>query len=299
MRSATWRRQATAGYLFATPGLLLFAVFFVYPFAKAFQISLYNWNIMPGTISPFTGAGNYTRAIGDPFFWLSMRNTLVYTALTVPGQMVAAMAAALLLDQIRRGRVFFRTVYYLPAITSWVVVSLLFRYLFTSPRGVVNYVFTRVLPVLPREVNWLSDPITAAVPIVMLGIWKGIGWSMVIFLAALQGVPADLYEAASIDGAGRWQRFWHITVPFLRPIVLFDLVMLSIGGFNVFPSVFLITGGGPFRQTEVILTYMFHQAFDFREFGYGAALSFLLTTVIVTIGVLQFRYLHRPAEMGA
>jgi len=299
MRSANWWRQARAGMLFAAPGILLFATFTVYPLAKAFQISLYDWKVMPGQVSPFVGAANYLRAFNDPVFWVAMRNTLAYTAVTVPGQMILAMAVALLLESIHRGRILFRTLYYLPVITSWVVVSVLFRFLFASPGGIINYMFTHVIPLLSHDVAWLLSPSTAMVPIVALGIWKGVGWSMVIFLAALQGIPPDLYEAASIDGAGRWQRLRSITLPLLRPTILFDLVMLTIGGFNVFISVYLITGGGPLKQTEVVLSYMYHQAFEFLEFGYGSAIAFLLAIVIISISFVQFKYLRQPTEVEA
>jgi multiple sugar transport system permease protein len=136
------------------------------------------------------------------------------------------------------------------------------------------------------------------IPIWGLGIWKGVGWAMVIFLAALQTIPKELYEAAAIDGASSWRRLISITLPLMRPTLVFTLVMLMIGGFNVFISVYLITNGGPLQRTEVILSYMYHQAFDFLEFGYGAALCFVLAVVIVTISFLQIRFLRRPEEMG-
>jgi multiple sugar transport system permease protein len=136
------------------------------------------------------------------------------------------------------------------------------------------------------------------IPIWGLGIWKGVGWAMVIFLAALQTIPQELYEAAAIDGASSWRRLISITLPLMRPTLVFTLVMLMIGGFNVFTSVYLITNGGPLQRTEVILSYMYHQAFDFLEFGYGAALCFVLAVVIVTISFLQIRFLRRPEAMG-
>lgn len=297
MKTLRQRREITAAYLFMLPGLLFFTTFMIYPLLKAFQMSLYQWSIMPGRPSQFVGLSNYTRAFEDPIFWIALRNTVLYTLVTVPGQMILAMLVALLLNYIGRGRVFFRTIYYLPVITSWVIVSLLFRYLFQSPGGLVNYLLTDVLHLMVEPVAWLRNPATAMVPIMTLGIWKGIGWSMVIFLAALQTIPGELYEAAAIDGAGRWQRFWDLTLPLMRPTVVFVLVMLVIGGFNVFISVYLITAGGPMKQTEVILSYMYHQAFDFLEFGYGAALSYMLAAIILVLSFLQIRFLRRPVEL--
>lgn len=297
MKNPRQRREIRTAYLFMLPGLLFFATFMIYPLLKALQISLYQWSIMPGRPSLFVGLSNYTRAFQDPIFWVALRNTVLYTLVTVPGQMILAMLVALLLNHITVGRVFFRTIYYLPVLTSWVIVSLLFTYLFQSPGGLINYLLTDVLHLIAEPIAWLRNPATAMVPILCLGIWKGIGWSMVIFLAALQSIPGELYEAAAIDGASRWQRFWSLTLPLMRPTVVFVLVMLVIGGFNVFISVYLITGGGPMKQTEVVLSYMYHQAFDFLEFGYGAALSYILAAIILVLSFLQIRFLRRPVEL--
>jgi len=216
--------------------------------------------------------------------------------ITVPGQIVLALAAAVLLDRIKIGRTFFRTIYYLPVITSWVIVSVLFRYLFAH-QGLVNYFLTDILHLSSDYISWFRSPARALTVIVLLGIWKGIGWSMVIFLAALQTIPRELYEAASIDGANAWHQFRRVTLPLLRPTMVFVLVMLVIGGFNVFISVQLITGGGPLNQTQVILCYMYKNAFGFLDFGYGAALSYLLAALIFIVSLLQLKFLRRPTEM--
>jgi multiple sugar transport system permease protein len=299
MKIASRRTQHIfTAYFFILPGLLLYMIFSIYPIAKAFQMSFYEWKIMPGTPNEFLGMANYARALQDPVAKLALRNTILYTVITVPGQMVLAMIAALLLNSISRLKTFFRTLYYLPVITSWVIVSLLFKYMFQSPKGLMNHLLINVLHLFKEPIPWLRDASTAMIPIWSLGIWKGIGWSMVIFLAALQMIPKELYEVASIDGANFWRRLTGITLPLMRPTLVFTLVMLMIGGFNVFISVYLITNGGPLQRTEVILSYMYHQAFDFLDFGYGAALSFILAIIIVTISFLQIRFLRRPEELG-
>lgn len=260
-------------------------------------MSLYEWSIFPGKESIYLGLDNYTRAFNDPITRIAFRNTVLYMAITVPGQMILAMIAAILLNNITRGRVFFRTLYYLPVITSWVIVSLLFKYLFQWPNGLINNLLVDRFHLIAEPVQWLFQPSTALIAIIALGTWKGIGWSMVIYLAALQTIPIELYEVAAIDGADAWKRFWGITLPLLRPTVVFTLVMLVIGGFNVFISVVLMTGGGPLHKTEVLLTYMYNQAFDFLDFGYGSALSYLLAGLILFLSVMQLKLLRRPQEL--
>jgi multiple sugar transport system permease protein len=288
-------KKKWAVFFFVFPGIALFLLFWVYPIVKGFQISFYKWSINPNLPSIFIGLANYQRALRDPVFWLALRNTVLYMAITVPGQIICALIVAVLLDRIKLGRVFFRTVYYLPVITSWVIVSVLFRYLFAE-KGLINYLLTDLLHLMP-PIPWFTKPGTALTVIMLLGIWKGIGWSMVIFLAALQTIPNELYEAARIDGANAWHEFWRITLPLLRPTMVFVLVMLVIGGFNVFISVQLITGGGPLNQTEVILSYMYKNAFSFLDFGYAASLSYLLATLIFVITLLQLKFLRKPTEM--
>lgn len=290
------RSESLAPYLFLAPGFLLFALVILYPIFRAFQISLYNWSIVPGASSAFLGLENYDRAIHDPVFWRALGNTAFYMTLTVPVQIVLGLAAAVLLDGRMPARPLFRTLYYLPVITSWVVVSLLFRYLFLTDGGLVNWVIHDNLHVVSHNVDWLGGRWSAMSAIGILGIWKGVGWSMVIFLAALQAVPRELYEAAAVDGAGAWRRFRSISLPTLRPVVAFVTVMLVIGGFNVFISVFLITAGGPGDATQVLLTYMYRQAFTFLDFGYGSAISFTLTLIVAVLSFAQLRLFRGSAK---
>jgi multiple sugar transport system permease protein len=250
---------------------------------------LYQWSIAPGQASVYLGLHNYDRALHDPIFWRALVNTGFYMALTTPVQIVLGLLAAVLLDARLPARGLFRALYYLPVVTSWVVVSLLFRYLFMTDGGLINYL-------TGARVDWLGGRWTALTAISILGIWKGIGWSMVIFLAALQGVPVELKEAATVDGANAWRRFRAVSLPAIRPVVAFVTVLLVIGGFNVFTSVFLITNGGPLDETQVLLTYMYRQAFTFLDFGYGSALSFTLTLIVLALSLAQLRLFRRPGE---
>jgi multiple sugar transport system permease protein len=294
--SARRRKEVTAAYLFLAPGFLLFALVILYPIVRAFQISLYQWALVPGTASKFLGLHNYDRAIHDPIFWRALENTGFYMAVTVPAQIVLGLAAAVLLDARIPGRGFFRTLFYVPVVTSWVVVSLLFQYLFITQGGLVNWLLHDELHLVGHDIDWLGQRWTAMLALSILGIWKGIGWSMVIFLAALQGVPVELKEAAAVDGAKAWARFKAVSLPAIRPVVAFVTVILVIGGFNVFISVFLMTKGGPLDETQVLLTYMYRWAFSYLDFGYGSALSFILTLIVFALAVVQLRLFRRPAE---
>ena len=227
-------------YLFLLPGLALYLVWTVYPLIYQLYISFFNWRIMPGQTSEFIGLANYQHALSDKVFWLALQNTALYTVVTVAGQMVVGFTLALLVHRVIVAKRLFRAIYYLPVVTSWVVVSFLFLYLFSpGSSGLINYVLVNLLHVLPEPVSWYASSNTAWIAIYSLGIWKGMGWSMVIFLAALQGIPMELYEAAAIDGAGEWQRVRFLTLPLIRRTTLFVLIALVIGGFQVFISVLL------------------------------------------------------------
>lgn len=283
-------------YLFLLPGLSLYLLWMVYPLGYEFYISFFDWKIMPGQTSQFVGLDNYRRVLQDDTFWLSLENTVRYTVVTVIGQMVIGLALAVLVHRVFVAKRLFRAIYYLPVVTSWVVVSFLFQFIFSShPGGLANYVLTQ-LGLLSEPIAWMSETNTSWVIIYTLGIWKGIGWAMVIFLAALQGIPVELYEAAQIDGAGEWSQFRRLTLPLIRRTTMFVLVALVIGGFQVFISVYLITGGGPLHRTEVMLSYMYDRAFDRLWFGYGAAISYILAAIVVFVSFVQMRFFRQPVE---
>ena len=282
-------RSGAVPYLFLAPGFLLFALTILYPIAKAFQISFYDWKVLPGIPSSFVGLQQYTREIHDPVFWRALVNALFYMALTVPLQIVLGLLVAVLLNDRIRGRALFRALFYLPVVTSWVVVSLLFKFLFSTDSGFVNWVLHDGIHLTNHDIGWLDSRWPAMVTIGLLGVWKGVGWSMLIFLAALQGVAVELKEAAAVDGAGPWRSFRSVTLPGIRLSIGFVTVMLVIGGLNVFTSVYVVTAGGPQQQTEVLLSYMYHQAFGFIDFGYGSALAVTLSVIVFVISFAQMR----------
>lgn len=278
--------------LLLLPGLLLFSIFTVYPIIKLFFMSFFEWDF--GSISGqnFIGLKNYQEVIGDKYFRIAFTNTIVYTLVTVPGQMILGFLTAFLINQVTRFKVGYRVLYYLPVITSWVIASLVFKYVFNT-EGLLNYFLVRILHVASQNIRWLDTRWSGLWIAMFLGIWKGIGWNMVVFLAALQTVPADLYEAAAIDGANALKKLFHVTLPCIKGTILFALVMLTIGGFNVFTSVKMITGGEPGHQTDVVLTWMYHKAFSTGAFGYSAALSFIITVVLAILALIQFRMMQQ------
>lgn len=281
-------KRSITPYLFIAPGIILFSTAIIYPALKALKMSFFDWKIVSGAVSDFVGFDNYLRAFHDSHFWLSLSNSALYMVFTVPAEIVIGLMIAMLLKKKSPSQSFFRVLFYLPVVTSWVVVSLLFKYLFAD-KGLINFTLNDFLHVMHSDVSWLSTRSTAMVAICALGIWKGIGWAMMIFLAALQGVPKELEEAATVDGANRWQRFKAVTLPAIAPATTFVTVMLVIGGFNVFASVLLMTNGGPFGQTDVVLSYMYEQAFTYLDFGYGSALSAILALIVFAMAVIQLR----------
>lgn len=283
------RRVSPTPYLFLAPGAVLFAVVVLYPIAQAVRMSFYDWKIVASATSEFLGLDNYARALEDPQFWVSLGNTSFYAVATIVPQIVLGLGVALLLHRRSPAQPLFRVLYYLPVVTSWVVVSLLFRFLFADA-GLINFTLGEVLTVTDGSTSWLADRWTGMIAISALGVWKGIGWSMMIFLAALQGVPRALVEAATMDGAGPWQRFRAVTLPAIWAALGFVTIMLVIGSFNVFISVYLMTGGGPAGRTDVLLTYMYHQAFGNLDFGYGAAIAVILTGLVLTMSLVQLRF---------
>jgi multiple sugar transport system permease protein len=274
-------------YVIFLPGFLFVFLFTFYPMAKMVVMSFFDWNIGYNQISPFVGLENYIDVLSDPTARLAIGNTFAYAFVTVPLQIVIGLLVAVLIHGIVKGSVGFRLGYYFPVISSWVVVALLFRYIFSN-FGLLNYVLTDVLHLVDEPIGWLSSRWSALFAAMMLGVWKGVGWNMVVFLAALQAVPKDQYEAADIDGANRFQKFFQITLPNIRGTMLFVIIMLSIGAFNTYTPITMLTGGNPAHQTEVVLTWMYFETFSAYKMGYSAAFSVIVAIIIIAITVILF-----------
>lgn len=277
------------------PGLIMLGLFTFYPIIKMFVMSFFDWKIGFNQKSDFVGFANYISVFTDQYAKGALLNTIFYGAVTIPSQMVVGLMVALLINKITKFSVSYRLLYYLPVITSWVVVALLFRYIFGN-EGLLNYFLTDVIKINDEPIGWLSTRWTALSATTILGIWKGIGWNMVIFLAALQSVPKEYYEASAMDGINSWQQFFYITLPCIKGTVLFVLVMLIIGAFNTYTPIAVITGGNPAHQTDVVLTWMYSQTFDSLKLGYSAAFSFIIAVAIALIAVLLFGVMSNKKE---
>ena len=280
-RLRTGLRQWKTASPFILPGLILVILFSVYPILQNARMSLTDFNVLTQQSQGFVGLAHYARAVADPVVATATVNTIVYALVCIPIEMVLGLFVAALLHSGVRGNLVYRALCYLPVITSWVIVSLIFRYLFSSGQGgLVNYLLGTV-GFITEPVAWLSHRWTAFVAIWSLEIWKSVGWVMVIYLAGLQGVPKALYEAARIDGGGWVARLRYITVPLLHPVTIYILVNRVIGAFSAFISIYMITDGGPMNRTEVLLSYMYKAGFQYFEFSYASTLSMIMAALIL------------------
>ncbi len=273
-------REAIFGYLFLSPWLIGLVVFLIGPMLASIYLSLTQYKIVAPPV--WIGLANYQRMFTDQFVWHSLKVTLTYTAFSVPLGLIAAMSVAVLLNQKIVASGFFRTVFYLPAVISGVAVALVFSWIFNYRFGILNFFLSLVGIAGP---NWLGSPRYALWAFVLMSLW-GIGGNVVIYLAGLQGVPVALHEAATIDGANAWIRFWKITLPLITPVILFTLIMGVIGTFQTFTQAYIMTGGGPSNATLFYLLYLYRNAFNWFEMGYASALAWLLFVIILILTVI-------------
>lgn len=278
------RKQAMAGYLFVAPAMVVFFVFTLLPVAYAFYLSFTNYDVF--TRQDWVGAANYTDILEDEIFVTALKNTGVYTLFSIPLSMGFGLGFALLLNQKLKGLGLYRTVYYVPVVTSMVAVAMIWIQLFDPLYGVIS---TALDGLGIKGIDWLGDPNLAMPSIVAVSVWKVIGWNMLIYLAGLQGIPEHLREAAAIDGASRGQVFWKITLPLLAPTTFFILVTSLIGAFQVFDQVYVMTGGGPANATITAVQQIYNEAFKHTQMGYASAESFILFGIILVVSLLSMR----------
>lgn len=287
-RLRTPRVQRTiVGYLFISPFILGFLLWFLVPALTALWLVFQDWNLIRSPI--FIGLGNVRKLFDDPLFTKSLVVTTYFTAVSVPLQLVLAFLLALLLNARVRGIAFFRTVYYLPSIVPVVANAVMWAFIFNPEFGLVTPVL-RFFG-LPR-IMWFQDPAWAMPAMIIMSLW-GLGASMVIYLAGLQGIPESLFEAADIDGAGRWSRLFFITVPLMSPVIFFNLIIGLIGSFQIFTAGYLITSGKPQNATLFYVLYTYRTAIEYLDMGYAAVLSWILFFLLLALSLLVFRYVGR------
>lgn len=280
------RSESLWGYIFISPWLIGFVGLVAGPMLASLYLSLTNYDLKH---ADFVGAANYQRLYADPLFWKALFNTVLYTALAVPLGLTGSLLLAVLLNQELRLKGVWRACFYIPTLVPAVAASFLWGYVYNREYGLLNQVIGAAG--IPKQ-GWLETTRWALPALVMMSLWTIGGGRMIIFLAGLQNIPTSLYEAAAIDGAGRWRQFWHVTLPMLSPVIFFNMILGAIGAFQVFTQAFLITKGGPDDATLFYALYLFRMAFEQFKFGYASALAWVLFVILAGLTALQF-YLAR------
>jgi len=275
-----------SGYVFLLPYMALFCAFLVVPLCYGLVLSFFDWEMISPFPPKFIGLGNYGEALTSPYFWKALWATIRFVIMIVPSVVLGALLIALLINNVpQKQESFFRAAYFFPTIISISVAGILWRWFYNTEFGLFN----SYLQNLGIRVHWLSEMKWAMKSIVLMTLWWTIGGAMVVLLAGLKQIPDQYYEAAAIDGANAIHRFFYITLPLLRPVLLFVIVMSIIGSFQVFGQTFMITRGGPELSTRVLVQYIYETAFSNYRMGYGAAMSWLLFLVIAVFSLIQFR----------
>ena len=286
------RRRNLAPYLWVLPALLIYFIFKLLPMIAGIYLSLIQWDgIEP---AKFVGLQNFQRMLDDDIITLALMNNVKYAVGTVIGKTVLALFLALVLNQALRGRSFYRTALFMPVVMSFVVVGILWAWLYNGQFGLVNNLLHK-LKLDFLILDWLGDPKVALWSLVIVDIWKWYGFHMVIFLAGLQTISQELYEAARIDGASRWQQFLRITLPLLQPVMLVNITLSLMGAFNVFDIPYVMTEGGPANSTMVMALHIYVRGFKFYKFGYSAAMSYVLLVLVTLMAAIQMRFMSRES----
>ena len=290
------REQMKVALPFVIPAVALFCIFFVLPVVSGFLLSVTDFDIYalgsPGTVR-FVGAQNFVDLLRNPAFWQALRNTLFFVVVGGPLSVIASLAAALLLSaKLVRWRTLFRTIYFAPVVTTLVAVAIVWRYLYHPRYGLLNAMLGSVGL---GPIDWLGDPNWAMPAIILLAVWKNFGYNMLIFLAGLQSIPEDLYEAAEVDGAGFWWKFWHVTLPGLAPTFLFVSVTTMIGYFQLFAEPYVMTQGGPLGATRSLMLFLYEEGFRWWRMGVSSTIAVMLFVITLGGTLLQLRLQRKGA----
>ena len=276
-------QRTITGYLFVGPFLLGVLFWVVYPAGMAAWLTFQKWNLI--TPATFIGLGNFQAMVKDSLFWLSLKVTSIYTIFSVPLGLILAFTMALLINTKVRGIALFRTIYYLPSIVPAVASAVLWAWIFNTDFGLLNGILNYVGI---SKIAWLQETRYALPALILMSLW-GVGQAMIIFLAGLQGIDDIYYEAAKIDGAGRWAQMVHVTIPMMSSVIFFNLILGLINSFQVFTAGYLITNGGPQNSTLFYVLYLYRNGFQFLKMGYASALSWVLFFIILILTVVVFK----------
>jgi multiple sugar transport system permease protein len=286
------RRRYLIALLFALPALINFLIFRYIPIFMAAEASLYDYSLLGG-FTDFVGLKNYIRAFEDDLFWTSLLVSIEFALMKVPLQVALAILLALFLSREVRGMGLARTIVFIPVVTSLVVAAILWAMMYNKDLGLIQS-FLGIFGI--PHTAFLSSPILALPALVVMMVWKEVGFSTIIFVAGLKGIPSMFYDAAAIDGAGRIRQFFSITLPLLKPVTLFIVVTQTISALQVFIPVFVMTQGGPFFATNAIVYYIYQNGFQYNDMGYASAMSFAVLVVLVAVSGIQFRLLKGDVE---
>lgn len=282
-----WKKASVIS-LFLLPNLVGFMLFTGLPIVASLGLSFTNWDLL--SKPEFIGLDNYVQLFQDEEFWAALRHTLLFIAGYLPIVVALSLGIAIVLNRKVRGAVFFRAAYFIPVVSSWVAVALIWKWLLNPSYGLLNYALSFFGMEGPA---WLQDPAWAMSAIILTSVWKDTGFVMVLFLAGLQNISKTFYEAAEIDGASPFRKFWHITLPLLTPTMFFVLIISLINSFQVFDQVMIMTEGGPAGATTVLVQQIYNQAFRYFQMGYASAMSWILFLLVFSITALQMRYQKR------
>ena len=282
------RRLNLTPLFLVAPFSIHFLVIVAFPVVFSLVLTMHRWNLLSPMV--WIGTGNFGNLISDPLFWKSLWNTLRFLAIHIPLQLAVALILAEVLNQGLRAKAFYRAVFFLPVVISGVVVTILWKQLYATETGVLN---SLLMSMGLNRVEWLTDPLIAMPAIAIMATWKNVGLYIILLLAGLQSIPRQVYEAATVDGAGKVAQFLRITIPMINPVLLTVVILSTINGFSLFIEPYVMTGGGPINSTLSMNLYIYRQAFSFYKMGYAATLGFTLAAIIFGVVTLQRRFIEQ------
>ncbi|API93405.1 MULTISPECIES: carbohydrate ABC transporter permease [Virgibacillus] len=283
------RTNKITPYLFLLPGCIILGAFIFYPMLQAIWMSFTDYNMI--TEPEFVKLDNYKNLFNDELFWKTLMNTFLYLICVVPALVIIPIFLAVLVNQKLRGIAFFRSAYYIPVVTSLVVAGIAWDWVYKE-NGLLNYMLD-ILGIISEPIPWLTSTDTALFAVMVVTVWKGLGYYMIIYLAGLQSIPSNLYEAAQIDGANWWQQVTRITIPMLMPFVLIVSIMSSIAAMKVFEEIYVMTGGGPLHSSETLVFYIYTEAFDRLNMGYASAAGVILFLLTLVFSIINLKFMGK------